>query len=138
MVDQIEFIRRMRVRIHDQLAAMLFRQPHMQIAQIGPRWRSVMLHRNPQARRGRQQLGKVDLVGLTLEHLSAGGVPEDVDVRIFSGTQYARRHLLARLIESRVHTGDHNIQLRKRRVVKIERTVQQNINLNPSKDAEGN
>ena len=68
--------------------------------------------------------------------LPPGGMAEYADIGVFDGAQHAGRHLFAALIEARVHAGDHDVQLRQHFVVKVERAVAQDIDLDPGEYAD--
>ena len=57
----------------------------------------------------------------------AGRVAEDVDVRILDRAQHAVGHLLAILIEGRVHRGDDEIESRQAVVGEVERAVRPDV-----------
>src|SRR6185437_4493237 len=80
----------------------------------------------------------VDLVGLTLEDFAAGGVTEDMDVRVLGRAKDARGDLLGGLVESGVDAGNDDIELRERVVFEVQSAVEQDIDLDTCKDAEGN
>ena len=60
---------------------------------------------------------------------------ENSHIRIFDRAQHARRHLLAALLEARVHAGDHHVHLREHFVVQVERAVGENVHLDAGEDA---
>ena len=88
--------------------------------------------------RRRQHLFEVDLVGLALQDLAAGGVAEDLHVGVFAGAEDAGGDLFGGLVEAGVHAGDDDVELRERLVVEIQRAVEQDVDLDAGEDAEGN
>ncbi len=84
-----------------------------------------------------QELLEVDLVGVALEDLAAGGVAENIDVRVFAGAQDAGGDLLGGLVEAGVDAGDDDVELGEGVVFEVHLAVEEDVAFDAGEEAEG-
>ena len=125
-----------RVRVDDDRHAGLGRAPHVLVAEIEPVGVGVELeHGAGLPGRGNDRLD-VDLVGLALLDQPAGGVEEDVGVRVPHGADDPVGLLPAREVEVRVDRDADHVELGERLVVDVERAVPVDVDLGAGEQAD--
>ena len=137
VVDLIELVGGMGVGVDDDLAAVFFGEAEVEVVEVGARGRGVVFDGDAEARGSGEELGEVDLVRLALQDLAAGGVAEDVDVRIFGGAEDAGGDFFGGLVEAGVDAGDDDVELGEGLVGEVERAVEEDVDLDAGEDAEG-
>ena len=79
---------------------------------------------------------EVDVVGLARAEAAPGGMHEHVHAGVAERAHDARGHLRARLLEARVHGGQHDVELGQHLVGEVERAVGQDVALGAGQDAD--
>ena len=110
--------------------------PRVDVAQVEPLGRRVDLDRLAVRAGGGEDRLEVDVVGLARVEAAAGGMREHVHAGVAERAHDARGHLRARLLEARVHGGQHHVQLGQHLVGEVERAVGQDVALAAGQDAD--
>src|SRR5215469_12938452 len=124
------------VGVHNNFAAALLREPQIAVAEVEAFRRCVVLHRNAELGTFAQNGAGVELVGLTPQELSAGGMAKNMDVRILDRPEDPGGHLVSRLLEAAVDAGNHNVHLGQHFVGEVESSIGKNVHLDAGEDAD--
>jgi len=137
VIDLVELAGGVGVGVDDDLAAGFFGLAEVEIAEVGAGWGGVVLNGDAEARGGGEEGGDINLVGLALEDLAAGGWPR-IGRRGSRSVEDAGGDLGVGLVEAGVDAGDDDIELRQGGVFEVERAVEEDVDLAAGEDAEGN
>ena len=89
VLHMVELIDCVGVSVHADRAAQRLGEAHVSVRKVGACWSRVVLHGDTEPGGRNEDLCQIDFIRIASEELAAGGMRENVDVRVAKRTQHA-------------------------------------------------